>query len=79
MTDEKKTSRGLTETDFAAERMGSNKLQADDQGNVQNQRHAAPEVKKETDGVVESFEKLEKDHRARTDLGKGNRNSGSLG
>jgi hypothetical protein len=30
-------------------------------------------VKQETEEVIESFEKLDKDHRAKSDLGKGNR------
>ena len=64
-----------TETDLASERMGRNKLQGDDQENVHNERQAVPDVKQETDGVIESFEKLDKDKRAREDLGKGNRSS----
>ncbi len=64
-----------TETDLASERMGRNRLQGDDQSNVRNERKAVPDVKQETDSVIESFEKLDKDKRAREDLGKGNRNS----
>lgn len=75
MADESKK-RGLTETDLASERMGKNKLQGDDQANVRNERQAVPNVKTETDSLIESFEKLDKDHRAREDLGKGNRSSG---
>ena len=70
-----KENRQLTETDLAAERMGRNKLQGDDQSNVHNERQAVPDVKQDTDGVIESFEKLDKDKRARDDLGKGNRSS----
>lgn len=65
-----------TETDLSSERMGRNKLQGDDQQNVHNERQAVPDVKQETDGVIESFEKLDKEQRAREDLGKGNRSSG---
>jgi hypothetical protein len=72
--DEKKAQR--TETDIASERMGRNKLQGDDQANVHNERQAVPEVKQETDGVIESFKKMDKDHRAEADLGKGNRSLG---
>ncbi|MEO4042968.1 hypothetical protein AAFN47_15300 [Hoeflea sp. CAU 1731] len=67
----------LTESDLAQEKMGDNSLQGNDQEQVRNQRHAVPDVKLETDGVIESFEKLDKDKRAREDLGKGNRNSGA--
>ncbi|HEX2020867.1 MAG TPA: hypothetical protein VGO17_18200 [Aurantimonas sp.] len=63
----------LTETDIASDRMGRNSLQGNDQESVHNQRQAVPDAKQETDGVIESFEKLDKDKRAREDLGKGNR------
>ena len=65
----------LTRSDIASEEMGRNSLQGDDQANVRNERQAVPDVKTETDGVVESFRKLDKDTRAREDLGKGNRHS----
>lgn len=69
---EKRTSKArLTETDLAQKKMGRNDLQGDDQDNVRNERHAVPEAKKQTDGVVESFRKLDKDERARKDLNKG--------
>ncbi len=71
------TRRTLTESDLASERMGRNSLQADDQGNVHNQRQAVPDVRTEADGLLESFAKLDKDERARTDLGKGNRSGGT--
>lgn len=58
--------------DLAQDEMGNNSLQGNDQRNVRNQRHAVPDVKQEADGVLESFEKLDKDVRARKDLGKGN-------
>ncbi|MBO6538244.1 MAG: hypothetical protein JJ969_02495 [Rhizobiaceae bacterium] len=73
MTDTEKKSKNLSEADFAQQKMGKNSLQGDDQGNVRNQRHAAPDVKKFTDGIVESFRKLDKDYRARKDLNKGAR------
>jgi len=63
----------LVESDFAQDKMGNNQLQGDDQNNVHNQRRAVPDAKTHTDGVVESFEKLDKDERAKRDLGKGNR------
>lgn len=75
MADNKDT-RTLTESDLASERMGRNGLQGDNQSNVHNERRAVPDVKQETDGVIESFEKLDKDRRAKEDLGKGNRSSG---
>ena len=65
--------RKLTRSDLASDEMGRNSLQGDDQANVRNERQAVPDVKTETDGVVESFRKLDKDKRAREDLGKGNR------
>ncbi|MBB4305136.1 hypothetical protein GGD81_004204 [Rhodobium orientis] len=65
----------ISETDLANERMGNNQLQGNDQESVRNQRHSQPDVKTETDGVIESFEKLDKETRARRDLGKGNRKS----
>ena len=66
---------GLSRADLAADEMGDNSLQGDDQANVRNQRHAVPDARPEADGVIESFEKLDKDKRAKTDLGKGNRSS----
>lgn len=65
----------LTRSDIASGEMGRNSLQGDDQANVRNERHAVPDVKTEADGVIESFRKLDKDVRAREDLGKGNRSS----
>lgn len=70
MTKQDRSNTNIDETDLAQDKMGDNDLQANDQRNVQNQREAVPEVKKETDGVVESFEKMNKDVRARRDLGK---------
>ena len=65
-----RSSTDLSRTDLAAEEMGNNSLQGNDQGNVRNERRAVPDVKTSTDGVIESFEKLDKDVRARADLGK---------
>ncbi|KFB09758.1 hypothetical protein [Nitratireductor basaltis] len=65
----------LRETDLANRKMGDNDLKGNDQANVRNQRHAQPDAKREADDVIESFEKLDKDVRAREDLGKGNRES----
>ena len=62
----------LTRSDLASDEMGNNRLQAKDQSDVHNQRKAVPDVKQETDGVIESFQKLDKDERAERDLGKGN-------
>jgi hypothetical protein len=70
-----KDDKSLKRSDLAQDEMGNNQLQGDDQENVRNERHAQPDVKTEADGLVESFEKLEKDKRAREDLGKGNRHA----
>jgi hypothetical protein len=61
------------EVDIASDRMGDNRLQGDDQSNVRNQRQAVPDVKDEADGVIESFQKMDKDARARMGLGKSER------
>lgn len=66
---------GVSRSDLAQDIMGNNGLQGNDQASVRNQRQAVPDVKQETGGVVESFEKLDKDVRAKEDLGKGNRHS----
>ncbi|MGE3645783.1 MAG: hypothetical protein AB7F96_18205 [Beijerinckiaceae bacterium] len=63
----------LTHSDLAQDIMGKNALQGADQLSVRNQRRSVPGEKQETDGVIESFEKLDKDVRAEEDLGKGNR------
>lgn len=73
----KKKKDRLHRADFAQDIMGRNSLQGDDQEKVHNQRHDMPESKSEPDDVMESFEKLDKDKRARTDLGKGMRKSES--
>lgn len=71
--DDKTEDRELTEADLAQRKMGDNSLQGNDQTRVRNQRQAVPDVKLDTDGVIESLEKLDKDVRAERDLGKGNR------
>ena len=64
----------LSESDLAQDKMGDNSLQGNDQANVRNQRQAVPDVKQKPDsGVVESLEKMDKDVRAETELGKGAR------
>ncbi|WP_424932383.1 hypothetical protein [Amaricoccus macauensis] len=60
----------ITETDLASDKMGYNRLQGDDQEQVHNQRQAVPDEKTETDGIIESLEKMDKDVRAERDLGK---------
>lgn len=67
----------LKESDLAQQKMGDNALQGNDQRNVRNQRHAVPDVRQEADDILESFEKLDKDVRAKRELGKGNRGSKS--
>lgn len=70
------TGERLTETDFAGDRMGNNKLQGDDQQNVHNERQAVPEAKETPDaGPVESAERLDKNERAKAELGKGNKDA----
>ena len=66
----------LGEADLASDMMGNNQLQGDDQENVHNQRQAVPDVKLEPDAnPVESAKMLDKDARAKAELGKGNRHS----
>jgi len=47
----------VTETDLAADKMGNNQLQGDDQEKVRNERHAQADVTTETDGVVEGLKR----------------------
>lgn len=65
----------IVEDDLAQDRMGDNALQGDDQSNVRNERHAVPNTKAEPSDLMETFEKADKDVRARRDLGKGRRHS----
>jgi hypothetical protein len=72
MTSRRKRPSDLTESDFANEKMGHNKMQGDDQRNVPRQRHAVPGVKTKADADPnETMEKTDKNVRARRDLGKG--------
>jgi len=61
----------LSEGDLDSDRMGRNRLQGDDQQSVRNERQAQPDERQEADEMEDSFRKLDKDARARTDLGKG--------
>ena len=65
----------LDEHDLASDIMGKNKLHGDNHNEHVNQRQAQAEAKSDTDDLLESFEKLDKDVRAKRDLGKGNRQS----
>jgi len=65
----------INEVDLAQDMMGRNALQGDDQANVHNQRYVEPGVNREPDDLIETFEKADKDVRARRDLGKGRRHS----
>jgi len=58
------------EFDLASDIKGRNSLQGLDQGRANSQRQAQAGEKGETDDLIESFEKLDKDERARRDLGK---------
>lgn len=72
MTDKTDKPDRLTETDLAQDKMGDNALQGNDQASVHNQSHAVPDVrKKPDDSVKDSLEKMDKDVRARRELGKG--------
>src|SRR5690606_16571584 len=74
------TERQLGQTDFAQAEMGRNSLQGNDQSDIRNERRATPSTKPEADDVLDSFRKLDKDVRAREDLGKGARRpSGGAG
>jgi hypothetical protein len=47
----------VTETDLAADKMGNNQLQGEDQESVHNERHAQAEVTTETDSVLEGLKR----------------------
>ena len=68
---------GLTETDLAADIMGDNALQADDQLNVQNERKAQAGAIQDTGATGDIVENAKRaadpDYRAQKELGKGNR------
>ena len=54
----------LDRDDFAGEMQGRNKLHGNDQGRVHNQRRTVPDEKRETEGVRESFERIDPKKRA---------------
>jgi hypothetical protein len=55
----------LDEDDFAGEMKGRNKLHGNDQSRVHNQRRTQAEEKRETEGLIESFENIDPKTRAR--------------
>ena len=59
----------MTETDLAADEMGDNNLQGDDQDKVHNQRHAKPDEETETDSVEEGLKRREKGRAEREESG----------
>ncbi|WP_309086066.1 hypothetical protein [Chelativorans sp.] len=65
--------RRIGQADLADDRMGKNSLQGDDQTSVRNERQEQANARLEADDVMESFAKMDKEVRARRDLGKGNR------
>ena len=62
-----------TDATIDSERMGRNSLQGDDQKSVRNERQSQPDERGQADDMDESFDKLDKVERARTDLNKGAR------
>ena len=65
------------EYDLAAELKGRNSLHGEDQRRNRNERQAQADAKGSTDGLMESFEKLDKDVRAERDLGKRRQDAGN--
>lgn len=66
----------IGEVDLAPELMGKNALQGEDQSSIHNERQVAPGVKADADDdLIETYEKSDKDIRAKRDLGKGRRHS----
>lgn len=65
----------MDESDLSADIMGRNSLHGNSQRNFPNERQEQAEYRPETDDLIESFEKLDKETRAQRDLGKGNRHS----
>ncbi len=53
----------MNETDLAADKMGNNQLQGDDQENVHNERHAQAEVTTDTDSIMEGLKRKENERR----------------
>ena len=62
-----------TEASLDNQRMGRNALQGNDQRQVRNERQSMPDEREKPDDVVESFAKLDKEKRAKEELGKGSR------
>lgn len=58
------------EFELAADIKGRNSLQGADQRRVPNERQAQADAKGDTDDLIESFDKTDKEIRARHDLGK---------
>lgn len=65
--------RDTTEATIDNERMGRNSLQGDEQESVRNERQSQPDERGQADDMDESFDKLDKEKRARADLNKGAR------
>jgi hypothetical protein len=62
--------RSFDEFDLSSDIKGRNSLQGADQSRRINQRQAQADAKGDTDDLIESFDKTDKDTRARHDLGK---------
>lgn len=60
----------ISESDLANDTMGNNQLQGNDQLSVHNQRQAVPDAKQKTEGVVESFENMDAETRAKRENNK---------
>jgi hypothetical protein len=57
----------LDQDDFASEMKGRNKLHGNDQVRVHSERHTQAGEKRETEGLIESFEKIDPKARAKSD------------
>ena len=57
----------LEQDDLANDIKGDNKLQGDDQLNVRNERRRQSHGTRKTEGVVESFERMDPERRDRED------------
>jgi hypothetical protein len=60
----------IDEFDLASDIKGNNRLMGNNQNSMHNERQSMAMERGETDGLIESFEKLDKDVRAERDLGK---------
>lgn len=56
--------------DIASVIKGRNSLQGNDQGRVHNERQVLPDEKRETEGLIESFENMDPKVRAARENGK---------